>query len=57
MNAEKSTKDVGQLKVRLPPALKQELAERAKLNRRTVTMEVLSRLELSMRADQQVVSQ
>ena len=45
-------KDEGQVKIRLPANLKQELQRRADRNRRTVTMEIVSRLERSVEAEQ-----
>jgi hypothetical protein len=57
MSTDKSTKDVGQVKVRMPEALKIELAARAKHNRRTVSMEVVRLLELGVRTKEQIAVQ
>ena len=44
-------KDVGQLKIRIPPELRAALQEIAVGNRRTVTMEIVARLERSIASD------
>lgn len=51
MNDE-TTKDQGQVKIRLPLPLKGQLRVLAEKNRRTVTMEIVARLEHSVGREQ-----
>lgn len=44
----KTPKDPGQLKLRVPIELKSTLQKKAVRNRRTVTMEIVARLERSV---------
>ncbi|EON4226461.1 Arc family DNA-binding protein [Escherichia coli] len=51
-----SKRDDPQLRVRIPPELKNKLEEKARLNKRTLTAEIVDRLEATLLQDSCVES-